>query len=441
MNANSSFIDDLFELFSEEELKKAAKVMNPTIPGFTKRNIAKAPISLLKKKTIEMIKGNRTENLLKDTGLDHLKHYQDIKEFEDFLFQIQVDANLSPSSKFALMVHLFPDKYEENQKLIHENIIQGKDPFHQLMSIKPTFEKEFAVKANLRKNIFDFQQMISLFEEHEDFQDLINTHNSYEGNLKERLATKNIELEQLGSYTYLLSKYVSEWNEWEVDEKYAFLYLGLLDSFHFFYHEFYLLKEGMEKLQIKEKELHEQIKKDQDKQARLSRSYEKLKKEKKEWEKEKLQLISMTEELDNKIKNQSHQLKNRESEELKLIKKIEDLSIKVQGNLIKVKGILQNEKVLFITTNADPLFSLFLFQNQILMMEKKEWLHLDKLPESFQYKILFINASNLTTKEMFIIEDKLRKEQVIFRFLCGEPVEMIRKIIYMLEGDITHEVN
>lgn len=438
--ANEFLTDTIFDYFDMMGYLRIIYGTNGQIPGFSMKNANKAPISLIKNIAKQRVRKISDATSFLSDYIKKLKKDFEGLSFHEFYAKISIDEKLSDGEKLALFFLLYHEDYQENANKIQENINHKLPPLSNLLSLSLT-EKMKSLHAVGKSHEFldetDFNEFFELDE---------SVIPDDEENLKEKLKKNPLPPTDEGKYLTLYKYFLEEADEWEDDEKVGFLQLVLGDLFSFLQFVADVRKEEKQELEEKLEE--------------KEKAYDELK----ETSKTQLKKISSLEnkldlykdELDDLVLKYGL-LSNRNEGQMKEIKRLSDLNQTYLKNIEKLRSekakmklehqetkpenvyLFENEKLYFITKAKSDKFPIFFTDDQMIHLSEGDDLN-EILEGKEEDAIYFFNVDGISTRESFKLERPLKTNNLTYRLVSGGIENIIRKIIYYLEGELRDEV-
>ena len=261
--------------------------------------------------------------------------------------------------------------------------------------------------------------------------------------LKEKLNNETLPTPNKGYYLSVFEYFLNERENWEDSEKTAFLQLVIGDLMS-------LIEKKVNTVMKLEEKNHERLQliENSNKQADTISSLEKeVRQYKDEIDDLELKinlLLQQSEEQKKEItrlgeKNDTYRKKIQihQSNYVKLQEKYNEQK-KVENKLKEIY-FFQKEKLYFISKIKSDEFSLFFTDDQLIYLHDNVDLN-EMIKKKDDDAIYFINVDGVSTRESFKLEKPLKENGCIYRVVSGGVVNIIRKIIYYLEGEFRYEV-
>ncbi|CAM4489999.1 hypothetical protein FHS16_005139 [Paenibacillus endophyticus] len=418
-----TWIEMLYQLLNDIEIRKIATVVQPKIQGFTTKNTVKAHPKLLRKKTIEQLRQNKNiMNWMKKWYEPTVSKVKESNiEFEQFCHKIKFGEGVTPAESVALTGILYPEMFNAHKDSIQKNLSASKHPLENLSIKKLTLKKELQVKALAWEDSMSAESYSMLIEK------LLQSLPVIEGSVKEWIQKK--QAVEMGELAYVASTRMDEISKWPEGEKAAFLQMAFHDSQK-------VLWKMIDDL-LKEK--NEQDKEDKAKGRRLKKL------EKQSAEREELEAVRKAQAVEQEKKlldnNQHYERTIAELQaEINALKQWQALEEEAAAALVQEVPLLLTESDFILLTRFNPEeFAGMIPINQIFSVENIERLHGAQLMPGTQY--LFIHSDRFSTKEQFELDEFAAMFQIPYKSVSGDFSAVTRQLIYYLEGAILHEIN
>jgi len=427
----AKLLDDIFECIEDDELKILARITNPQIPGFSRKRIVDAPIPRLKKAVRqEMNRIREPDKLLEMIIKEKKPHYDENEAFEDFWWKLNNDKNVTKLVQLLLLYFLHPEKYEEYSAFILQT--EGETRL-----VADSQQIPFAKRLKMQLDLVDISKVTFWLREEFDKvypKSTEDNHDKVDDALKPWLEEQIHDGFSCLGKGCLLTRYFhaqDAWRDWDDAEKEAWLHLVIRDAALYAYS----LHAEIKALQSQLEEL----------QNHLQMTVRKQSQEQEQWqnrfERQQQQLDKLTAELRETVQKWEQtvqQLKECEANAEKLEKeknRLETIYQNLEQEVMGMAGWLHNDVFVLVTRKRDPLLHRILSSeqlcvlNEISLQKLEEWME-EALPDVMYY----IDISDLSTKEQFELEAKLKSRGIHHRMISGSPLTMLRKIIGYLEG-------
>ncbi|WP_053217014.1 hypothetical protein [Virgibacillus senegalensis] len=426
--------NQLIDLFNKEDYLRIVKITNGKIAGFSKKNFHKVPEGLLKnvaRKQIQKIK-NITKFL--NTFIEHRKDYFNL-EVREFVVKIE-GSELTEVEKLILFYVNYPEIYKQNMELIEYNIKEKKPCLHRIYKLSVTEKLEIFFNINKEK----LQENLNYVNFHnEENKSLKNIKIS---SLREYLISESLPLLGEGFYLNMYKSFEEEWRSWEEKDQISFINLGIHDAIAYYYS---LLKQ-LEELK-KQKKSYEEKKKIEVKELNslLSDKSEELKEVKdrnRQKEDDINELLNEHIKLSEEYEEYKRGYKNIESElsvTKNLLNSYKKEQIEIENKIQNSTSFLfENEKIYLFTKVRDSTFANYLEERQIIYFNKNTDLG-EILANIEKDEVCFINFDGVSTKDSFQLERPFKEKNIIYRTVSGGAINIVRKIVYYLEGELHNE--
>lgn len=401
------WIEMLYQLFNDHEIRKLAAVIEPKVQGFSSKNMAKAPPTLLRKKTIEQLKKHKhlANWLRKWFDPDASKVKEANIDFEQFVLKSKLGDSVTPAEAIALTGILYPEMFNAHQERIRNNLAAGKHPLDNLAVKKLTPKRALQAKALAWEDSSAADSFRMLMEKTFEERPVI------EGAIKEWI--QQAQVIEAGQIAYIAATRMDEISQWPEGEKAVFLQMAFHDS----------QKVHFEIMSTVVKVNNDLVKEDKAKEKRLK----KLETQVQEYQK---QLMEMEREHTRALEvlqaeiSEFHQRQMAEKEAAPAVESRIPLLVK-ESNFILLTRLKPDEFAGMIPTE------------QIIMVEAVEQLSDLQLAANTQY--LFVHSDLFSTKEQFELDNNAEALRIPFKAVHGEVAEVTRQLIYYLEGAIQLE--
>ncbi|SDT09728.1 hypothetical protein SAMN05444162_3075 [Paenibacillaceae bacterium GAS479] len=418
-----TWIEMLYQLLNDKEIRKIASVIQPQIQGFTTKNTVKAPPSLLRKKTIDKLKQNKSI-------VDWMKKWfqpaaSKVKEanidFEQFLYKSKFGESVTFAEAVAQMGIVYPEMFNTHKASIMSNLEAGKHPLDHLTVDKLTPKKALQVKALAWEDSTAVEYYRMLVEK------ALKSLPVIEGSIKEWVQNK--QAIENGEIAHIASTRMDEIRKWPEGEKAVFLQMAFHDSQK-------VIWTIMEDFITEKSELEKQVK---DKEKRLK----KLEKQNTEREETEAVWKEKTAEIEKKLLKTELQYTQTLAElqtEIKVLKQRQAVKQEVAAanDLQMPLLVTESDFTLLTRLKADDFVGL-IPAGQITTVENMDQFQHVQLARGTQ--CLFIHSDSFSTKEQFQLDDYARTYQIPFKSVSGNVAAVTRQIIYYLEGAILDEIN
>lgn len=424
MAAINQLLDDIFECIEDKELKLLAKITDPKVPGFSKKRIMEAPAFKLKRAVRDEM--NRIRDYKKFFELfilEKRQQYDENDSFEEFWWKLNNDKNITKMLQLVLLYFYHPEKYDEYRRYI-------LNPDEQTRLPEADQDIPFARRLKMHLDLMDMSEVMKwlLIDKADDDEEKTEAtlKTWLEGQIKDGFP-------ELGKGR-LMNRYFldqDEWKAWEEPGKESWLHLVIRDAalrMYSMHQEMVALREKVD-----------------DMQNRMQSMEKKHVQEQQQWkgiiEKQRKQLEEIMAEMGKTAQKWEEAYQNSKKWETMAEKLEEEKSRlelaqqKLEQELVSLENWLANDGFVLVTEQEHPLLSRMLTSNQLQILDKVSLQELDAWMEQASQDVLyFIDIGNLSTREQFQLEAKLKERGISHRMISGNPLTMIRKIIGYLEG-------
>ncbi|NLP47172.1 MAG: hypothetical protein GX347_09060 [Epulopiscium sp.] len=414
------------------------------IPGFTKKNASKAPITMIKniaKKRVRLL--SDATKFLDNYTMKVSDNYQGLK-FEEFYTKIQTDGEVTEGEKVALFFLLYQDEYQKKLDRIKENIKYNRLPLTNIISLSliKKLRSIYVISENGKiNNTTKFNELLEIDKE------TFNIIESKNITLKDQLENNTLPPINKGHYLALYKTFLRESDKWEEEEQIVFLKLVINDSLRLLDKQFDENKNlktnfenELENTQKENFQLDEKLKTYKNKQSLLQtkisklndniddfkHKYSLLNRQYDELKKENMRLIDVNNSFNEKL--EKLQVNNNE------LKKEYNRQVDLQK-----LHLFKNDNIYLMTKIKDDKFSVFFTEDQIIQLNNDTEL-LENIHIKEHDAIYFLNIDGISTRESFKIENPLIENKLTYRIVSGGIKNIIRKVIYYLEGELRNEV-
>lgn len=416
------FIDNVIDLMNRREIEFTLNSIKYKIPGFSSyKNIPDALLYRHIKKAFQSIKNIQIfySNLIKSNEKNFSKETK-----EELIIGLDSKKDMPSFIKLVLITYYYPEMYTKNKEELIK-VLKNKDKLSQKISLIDTSELlntkvNIVTKESLNKirklfevvvdeenkksidevEIKDNYKKIFIRESLEILQKIYLQKNEYL-----QIATLETENNQLNIALLLINELLT-YTEKKLSEK----------------------KETIKELQkinrMQKKELHflnSEKEKIEERFFELEQKYEKLN----ESNKKKIELLN-----NQKI----HEINKKEDEIQQLTREKEILMKEIEENIgVMQKLQLINENVNFYLFKENKAIEVIFGKDKISYVNTIEDL-LNNIVK-MENRTIFIETNNISTKEQFNIENKLKKNNIRYLFLSQDTSRIIRSAITYLEGE------
>lgn len=387
--------DDFLSALKTDEVIELIKALHIRIPGFNK-NFQKAPPKLLKNQlTKKMMQLPDIREFLKIFTLPYSKDFDDL-ESKELLKKIAANNEISHSQIIALVSMNSPNHYMELRKLMIQNREQDLPLLENVVeySLIDTLEQ----LPNRFPHLIDELKKEVLPISREKFN--LESYHSY--------FLKDYQIDLLPAMHVLLHQEELKDDAFTPEEELAFYRLALLELANHF--------------QTETKELQKEVK-------QLQKQAEKTAKQLQD------------------EKRTTKQLINELEEKEKAIQSLLDNKTKLDGKLHQATQEierLQQEPDFLLLPETEP-FILFTsrpeeFRNFIDTRKLKNVEMLGSAIQQFDSDTyLFVDGHQLSTAKKMEIAEKLKTYSGFSKLINGSITNVVKKIIYLIEGENTYE--
>jgi len=416
------WISALSTLLNEFEIKRLASVIKPKIQGFSANNITKAPIIMLRKKTIEQLKQLKAPLSVFEKLYSAMigKVRSEGTSFEEYCQSVQYSQEYSFADALVIVGTVFPEKYMQHQNKINDNITRNEHPLKGISSKKLTFKRELQLLSSAIEYPIDEQQIQGIMRLHSTDPSSIET------TLKNWLRQRNTT--ETGELVLAAVQFRQEWESWQEGEKAVFLELALKDSLG----QLLLTHRNYETIQAQnEQKLKEYEKK-------IFRLEKKLQ----EQDTSDQSLRTQLRDMETKMSAKEDELKHLTSEIANWHERCRSLETELRQAAMRSApsqtDLIDETNVILLTRYEPELYEPLLKTEQVLQIGAMSALAGIELTAD---QFVFIHSDGFSTPEQFEIEDYLSQLEVGYRSVSGTAVSAIRKLICYLEGGWSDEIN
>lgn len=438
--------NQLFKCFTTEDLLSFAIRTNIRIPGFTRMNYHKVPVIMLKnliRKKLKTVK--EPLKVIRILVEDLQDDFNDLP-LDKFAVKVSLIESISKAEKLALFYLNYPIEYDKNSDQIDDNIVRKIDPLNGILYV-PLSEKLQNLDDLFKDDFADYLQKV--MPQHVNVEGCNSFLQGFAySNLKEYLLSSTPPRPGQGYYLMLYDQFKDEIDNWEWKEKIGFKNLLLYDAIYFTHS----LIEEIAELQM----LNQEIKNDFSLEIRKIKKLHEKQMER-HWESRKKLDIRMKETKE-KLHNSSQVIKQKEKRITKLVDEMDTYQAEFEKERQKHKQmkreyeafvlnaetrrtphLFEDEKIYLFTTITDDTLTDFFGKEQIIHFEPKVDF-LSEFPFLEDEAICFVNLDGLPVKQSFLIEREFENNDMRYRIVSGGSKNIVRKIIYYLEGVLRHEV-
>lgn len=418
-----TWLEMIYQLLNENELRKMAAMIQPKIQGFTAKNLTKAPLAMLRKKTIEKLRQNMSGYIWMQKWFEPTA--SKVKEskinFEEFYHRSKHGDTVTPAEAVAVTGLLYPEIYNENKDKIQQNMEGKKHPLEELGMKKLAPKRQLQLKAAAWGDHSTKEKYRLLIEES------LKLKLELDGSVKDWIQEKG-SLE-IGEISYLASTKLEEINKWTEGEKAAFFQMAFHDS----------QKVVWKMIENLLKEKSELEKEDKAKERRLKK-IEKLNTEREVVE---ASLKSQISEMEKKLadeKNEYDESRTQLRDEIASLMQQQVSREQVAAAQVMDDHLLvtESEFVLVTRLNQEDYASM-LPLGQIIPIQDVSDLLDCQLEADVRY--IFIHSDCFSSKEQFYLDEIVELFERPYKSISGSCAAVTRQIIYYLEGAIIHEIN
>jgi uncharacterized coiled-coil protein SlyX len=430
--------NDVVERFDKHDYIEVAKGLNITVPGFTKKNLQKAPLHILKNKVKQRLNKIQLDRFLKEYVGRRYSLYEGLSVHE-FIVKTDLDDGLTEAKKLALFGLLFPDRYAEQREAILKNVESGA-PFY-LGLFEPSLADRLTTLAasnfkSHHKELVKIVQSHPMKETWPPGEGLTETES-----LKEWIE-RNLPAPFTGIYLKILTDHYEEWEALPLDEKSAFERLAFYDAVmlgSFLLRQNETLTEEKATAEAKLMALEEELN-----EAR--RKNEALEKRSAEQDKALGDAQAIIARKEAEIKRLKTELADAEAKLRKQGQELKDLKSlfeESRRNTDVSRGVelFSGEPIVLLSKVDDPHLRRFFNKDQFFIL--KDFAAAESLLASdpdADDKVYFINTDGLSTKLLFKLEKRLKEKGWVYRLVSNGPKAILRRISYYLEGELEREI-
>lgn len=429
----------MLKCFEKDDYIEIARSSKVRIPGFTERNYHKVPNVLLKNAVEQRINNVRYFDQFIRQFVKHIKNSITIETIEQFIAQMMLYENITPAKKLVLFYQEFPEEYKDNIELINKNIAEKNFPLKDIVEL--SFKHNAGVaNESIEEKLKEYSQEIlgyihpesvpRLFENEpsEDIEVLLNNMtlpNPGDGHYIQTYNEFYNQIKSLPEQTLSIFKKLIISDLVIIGSKLVKKHKDLEDT-NTTIHKNFIQKESEMNDDLKShtstiKELNKKI-------NRLEGTLdENFKNQNKLIEEYELHIKALEKENEYTTKSLKQETKNREELELTLAN--------YQQNIL-----LQDEHIYFHTSVQADLFQMTFTKKQLVHFKNITDLR-KEITNNSDDAIHFINCEGISVKDIFIIENLFRKLNKTYRLVSGRATQVIKKIIYYLEGELHYETN
>lgn len=417
-------LNDIFDCIKNDELKFLVSESQIQVPGFSRKRIINAPVSLIKK---ELNRNPESIKLLEKLIQEKRAHYDKNETFKYFWWKLINDSNMTPVKRLLLLYFYHPEKYDEYSKYIVGTSEQITIDMEQI---------PFAHHLKIQLDLFELTDTKKWL--YETFEKSIHVETetvSIKESLQSWLDKQLRDGTQILGKGWLLKFYFlkqGEWSSWKEPERDAWLHLVIRDIVMYLH----TLHNKMEELQKQNAEMTNQL------QLLEKKFVQDQEQWKKRLEKQGKQLEEQVAKLEKKSQDFAdikQKLKKCEAQVTIVEREKNNLELRcrqMEKELMGLDELLSHEAFVLVTRQKHPLLSRMLRPSQLQMLDDstsyREWnVWLEKASTNVMY---YIDISDFSTKEQFELESKLKERGINHRMISGNVMTLLRKIIGYLEG-------
>jgi hypothetical protein len=418
-----TWLEMLYQLFNENEIRKIAQVIQPQIQGFSAKNSVKAPIAMLRKKTIEKLKQNKNIYTWMTKWYESAAAKEkDAKiDFEEFCHKSKMGDTVTVAEAVALAGILFPDVFNEHKDKILENIDGKKHPLEDLGTKKLAPKRQLQVKALAWEDSSAKEGFRLLLESTLDIKVELPK------SLKDWIQEKNSV--DIGEIAYLATTRMDEINKWTEGEKAVFLQMAFHDSQKVVWKMIDDLIKEKQQLENEDKAKERRLKKLEKLNAEREEIETALKRQISELEKKIADAESHYEktftELQMEIDNLGQQQTSHE--QVATARSLDDSMLVTESDFMLITSFPQEELISMLPTN------------QIMTIQQPQDLHGLELGADINY--IFVHSDGFSSKEQFQLDEIIEAYGLPYRSVSGNSAAITRQLIYYLEGAMINETN
>ena len=422
----NSFIEQLIDLMSRDQLESTAKIINLKIPGFSVKRINSIPDVILQnhlKRKLQKV--NEARLFFKAIVQTSKEEYQGLSQ-EEFIYKLDND-HLDIPLKLILLTYYFPELYTENKDEIFTTLMSDDHLSSVLLSEKDV-KKELKVLASLEVN-FLIKKIKTIFRNvsydqtnKNDIKSLVKLMTTI---LKEehQIQLNDIDKNELEDENYLhifllfFSKLLLEWDN-ELEQNNNTINQQKIE---------------IAKLEQDNKKLHEQL-------SELNKEMEKIKAKYKVLQQEIKNKTTSINALKQSIKEKESTEKSLKLSINNLHHDIENMKAEIQEKENFYQQIqLVNENIKVFSSKKDRKLEVLIGSEKIIYFEKIEDFY--KKVNDLNEEIVFIVTDGIPTRNIFKLENQLKtKKHIKYRLVSQGTKNIIRSIITYLEGELRYEV-
>src|SRR5690625_2238013 len=426
--ANDFLENFLFDYLNKDEYIDIILFSGRSIDGFSKQNIHKAPKALLKSHAKQRVKRIRdARNILKLFVIEHLSQFKDLP-LEQFISQVDLFEDVSLGQKLTLLFLNYNDIFQEKSVLIKENLLADEPPFQDLVTISVS-DTIKALYSSEQRYLSKVIKQLLLFE-----GKVLNKRSKEEKRtLQEILNNEKVPPVKMGQYLKLYVEHYKELADFDKDSLNEFMNLVFVDAISLYEKHRKQLENDLEEL---DNHLTDELEHTKAEVANLSSENNRLKAE----------LAQLTE--DYRLKEQSvvnltaqrNELQQLYDEQIQtnnvLKSKVTTLEEQLVGAEVK---LFELEEIYFVTQVEDASFKFYFSDEQIIYYRSVADLE-NKLASCDAQSIYFINFDPVTTRDSFAIESCFTKRNLLYRLVSNGTKNIIRTIVYYLEGELRYAI-
>lgn len=443
--ANNFLIHTLFDYLDAIGYLSIIYSTKGQVPGFTKKNALKAPLSLIKNIARQRVKRiTDASKFLFNYTKRAREQYKNLT-FQEFYAKINVDDKTTEGEKLALFFLLYQEDYKLHLEKIQENIKHERPPLTGILSL--SLAEKLSTLHSVSYQIDKLEKIN--YADHFKLDEKID-HDNLVNNLtlNEKIKLNPLPPPNRGYYLSVYNQYLNESDQWKDSEKTAFLHLVIGDLLRLVENQSQIHNEENKKIQA---ELHSK----QNEYLQMKEIIQKKDTKISSLELKLQDAMKKVADLEAEIDIRSNETEER-TKEIKILnetyeKNIEKLksdyaqleklnkALTEERNKFGKMSLFKNEKLYLITKIMNEKFAMILADDQLIHLSKDVDLD-DVIKTKEEDAIYFLNVDGISTRESFKLEQPLKNNQLIYRLVSGGIENIIRKMIYYLEGELRDEV-
>lgn len=430
--------EQLINISNKEDSLRILRLTGGKIAGFSQKKFYKAPEGLIKNTAKKQMQKIKDINEFLESFIEIKKGFSGL-QVNEFIIKINLERTMTDFEKLTLFYLNYPDLYSTSVDLIRQNMNKGEPLLKGVVEIPLSNKLEALSNLKIRE-----------YEQHLRF---INFHHPNKTELKKVI--RNVNDDPLysvltngsflitinGFYLNLIEEFKDELEEWSVKDYISLIKLGLQDAIAFCHDLIVQNEELKNRTENNEKNLNNELKDVSDSLNEKVGESNELKSIINKMEDEIYELNDQYIKLSDKNDKNKDIIKDLKNELYIHERKMSSLQKSQLNNKPENQTTLfNNEKVYLFSKVKNSMFTNYLDNNQIIYFDKIKEIE-EKLNELENDAVCFVNFDGVNSKETFQIEKPFNDANITYRVVSNGVKNIVRKIIYYLEGELHNEAN